>query len=157
MRVRDPRLAALVAVSLLLSGFAEAPPSAGGASTKVPLPPDVRVWGTVVDWNNGQPVVGVPVAAHADRRVAPAAPSRQAITASDADISAWGEGQPEFRHLRTDSQGRFTIPGVCPGPIFIHASSRAPKSLPGGARAEGGAVNVRITVSKWDLPSIAPD
>jgi len=65
-----------------------------------------------------------------------------------ADVSASGAGQPDLRNIQTDAQGRFTIKGVCPGPIRLSVSSRGPSLLYGYAQAEGGATDVRIIVSE---------
>ncbi|HCO94472.1 MAG TPA: hypothetical protein DIU00_11060, partial [Phycisphaerales bacterium] len=66
-------------------------------------------------------------------------------------IYAYGNGQPS-RETFTDSEGRFTIENVCPGPLNIQANSqeRAPRRLHGRAQAEGGAANIKIVVYELD-------
>jgi hypothetical protein len=66
-------------------------------------------------------------------------------------IYAYGNGQPS-RETFTDSDGRFTIENICPGPLSIQANSQrqAPRRFRGRARAEGGAADIKIVVSELD-------
>ncbi len=57
-------------------------------------PSGLSISGIVVDPND-EPVVGV-------------------------EVSAFGTGQPNLHSVQTDAQGRFTIKGVCPGPIHLN-------------------------------------
>ena len=71
------------------------------------------------------------------------------IPVADASINAYGEGQPEMVRaytIGTDAQGRFTIKGVCEGPIQISASIARPQEMSGSVRTEGGATDVKIVV-----------
>lgn len=77
---------------------------------------------------------------------------------ADAQVSTSGEGQPDLWHANTDAQGRFTIKGVCPGPIGLHADSPGARTMYGDAQAEGGATDVKIITSKKVSPNlVTPD
>jgi protocatechuate 3,4-dioxygenase beta subunit len=73
-----------------------------------------------------------------------------------AEISAFGEGQPDLREVQTDAQGRFTIKGVSPGSLRLSARSSGPPRLYGYAQAEGGATEVRITIAERRPPQAYP-
>jgi protocatechuate 3,4-dioxygenase beta subunit len=66
--------------------------------------------------------------------------------ARNARISVSGAGQPNLPEVRSDSQGRFTIEGVCSGPIEITASVWGSARVWGSAQTCGGARDVRIVV-----------
>lgn len=72
-----------------------------------------------------------------------------------ADVSTFGAGQPDVPNTRTDAQGRFTIKGVCPGPIRLSVNSRGTPPMSGYTQAEGGATEVRITIA--DRRSAGPN
>jgi protocatechuate 3,4-dioxygenase beta subunit len=85
------------------------------------VPATLSITGVVVDPND-QPVAG-------------------------AEIYGYGDGQPDLYGIRTDVEGKFTIKGVCPGPVRLNANSRTRPSLYGNATTEGGATDLRIVVS----------
>jgi protocatechuate 3,4-dioxygenase beta subunit len=91
---------------------------------------DLSVSGLVVDPND-QPVAG-------------------------AEISAYGEGQPDLREVRTDAQGRFTFQGVSPGSLRLSARFSGPPRLSGYVQAEGGATDVKITITEPRRPQAYP-
>jgi hypothetical protein len=64
-----------------------------------------------------------------------------------AQIGAYGEGQPDNYGIRTDSQGKFTIKGVCEGSIRISANTNGTPQTYGSAQTVGGATDVKIVVS----------
>jgi len=66
-------------------------------------------------------------------------------------IYAYGNGQPSTETF-TDAKGRFTIEGICPGPLNIQANSEggSARRLHGRAQAEGGATNIKIVVYELD-------
>jgi hypothetical protein len=64
-----------------------------------------------------------------------------------ASVYGFGESQPDPHTIQTDAEGKFTLKGVCPGPIRVQVSSRGPKPVYGFAQAEGGATDLRIVVS----------
>jgi protocatechuate 3,4-dioxygenase beta subunit len=94
------------------------------------VPSDLSVSGIVVDPND-KPVAG-------------------------AEISAFGEGQPDLREVQTDAQGRFTIKGVSPGSLRLSARFSGPPRLSGYAQAEGGATEVKITIAEQRRPQAYP-
>ena len=86
------------------------------------VPANLSVTGTVVDPND-QPVVG-------------------------ASIYGFGEGQPDGREAQTDSEGKFTLKGVCPGPIRLQVNARGSMPMFSMAQAEGGATDLHIVISQ---------
>ena len=73
-----------------------------------------------------------------------------------AEISAFGEGQPDLREVQTDAQGRFTIKGVSPGSLHLRARSSGPPRLYGDAQAEGGTTDARIAIAERRPPQAYP-
>ena len=71
-----------------------------------------------------------------------------------ASISGYGEGQPDLFNIETDAEGKFTIKGVCAGPIRVGVNSRGVPPLYGSAQTEGGAADLRIVIS--ELPTGQP-
>lgn len=75
---------------------------------------------------------------------------------SNVSVSCSGglqSGQPD-RRTRTDAEGRFVLEGVCAGYVRIQASTRIGETyVVGSAQAEGGAADVRITVSQRSVVS----
>jgi protocatechuate 3,4-dioxygenase beta subunit len=66
-----------------------------------------------------------------------------------AAIYGYSQGQqPDVREIFTDAEGKFTIKGVCAGPIRLQANSRGPTAMYGSAQAEGGATDLRIVISQ---------
>ncbi len=63
-----------------------------------------------------------------------------------AVIDGSGEGQPGV-HTQTDAEGKFTIQGVCPGPISLMVWSVWPGPISARVQTEGGATDLRIVVS----------
>ncbi|MFC1637349.1 carboxypeptidase regulatory-like domain-containing protein, partial [Planctomycetota bacterium] len=64
-----------------------------------------------------------------------------------ARISCYGDGQPH-RSAQTDTEGKFTIEKVCAGKMRISASKTGATRLSGSIETEGGATDVRITISQ---------
>jgi len=64
-----------------------------------------------------------------------------------ASVYGYGNGQPDLRNIQTDAEGKFTIKGVCPGPIRLNVNSRGRPYLYGNMEVEGGATDVRIVIS----------
>jgi hypothetical protein len=65
-----------------------------------------------------------------------------------ANIYGYGDGQPDSLVIQTDAEGKFTIKGVCPGPIRLQVDARrGPRPMYGMAQAEGGATDLRIVIS----------
>lgn len=64
-----------------------------------------------------------------------------------ASIYGYGDGQPDLRDIQTDTEGKFTIKGVCPGALRLSVNSRGPSRLYGSAQTEGGAADLRIVIS----------
>ncbi len=73
-----------------------------------------------------------------------------------AEISAFGEGQPDLREVQTDAQGRFTLKGVSPGSLRLSARFSGPPRLSGYAQTEGGATEVKITIAEQRRPQAYP-
>jgi len=73
-----------------------------------------------------------------------------------AEISAFGEGQPDLREVQTDAQGRFTLKGVSPGSLRLSVRFSGPPRLSGYAQAEGGATEVKITIAEQRRPQAYP-
>ena len=86
------------------------------------VPANLSVTGTVVDPND-QPVAG-------------------------AVIYGFGDGQPDGCETQTDAEGKFTLKGVCPGPIRLQVSARMSMPMFSMAQAEGGATDLRIVISQ---------
>jgi len=74
----------------------------------------------------------------------------------NVSVSCFGgfqSGQPD-RRTRTDADGKFVLDGVCAGHMQIQASTRIGETyVSGSAQAEGGATDVRITVSERRIVS----
>ncbi len=70
---------------------------------------------------------------------------------ANADVRASGRRQPghfSFRGVRTDTQGRFRIEGVCAARLQVRADGGRRKGLYGSVETEGGATDVKIVVSQ---------
>jgi len=65
----------------------------------------------------------------------------------DARVDAQGEGQSSRVGIRTDGQGRFTIEGVCRGPVWISTFTTSNERMYGSVQTEGGAKDVKIFMS----------
>ena len=67
----------------------------------------------------------------------------------NAEIYAYGDGQPFRRGIRTNGQGRFVIEGVCEGAIqiYAHARDRSPVEY-GHVGTVSGATDVKIVLKK---------
>jgi protocatechuate 3,4-dioxygenase beta subunit len=66
-----------------------------------------------------------------------------------ASIYGYSQGsQPDIREIFSDAEGKFTIKGVCAGPLRLQANSRGPTPMYGFAQAEGGATDLRIVISQ---------
>ena len=80
----------------------------------------------------------------ADQRVAGVVEDAEARPVADINVAGYGEGQPNASG-RTDAKGRFSIDGVCAGPITLQANSRT-----GGGTVitEGGETNITIQLAR---------
>ena len=70
---------------------------------------------------------------------------------ANADVRASGRRQPghfSFRGVRTDTQGRFRIEGVCAARLQVRADGGRRKGLYGSVETEGGATDVKIVVGQ---------
>jgi len=66
---------------------------------------------------------------------------------SNAEVYCYGEDQPH-RNARTDSEGKFTLDGICAGPVRISANVSGKTRLHGYVETEGGATDVKVVVSE---------
>jgi len=66
----------------------------------------------------------------------------------NADISAYGDSQPQIRGIRTDTQGKFTIDGICKGNIQIYAHARDKSPIEYGIVGAVAGSNVKVVISK---------
>jgi hypothetical protein len=64
-----------------------------------------------------------------------------------ADVSGYDDHQPRCR-TQTDTEGKFTLENICEGKIRISVNKRGPTRLYGSVETEGGASDVRITISQ---------
>jgi protocatechuate 3,4-dioxygenase beta subunit len=64
-----------------------------------------------------------------------------------AMIYGWGEGQPIKLNTQADAEGRFTLAGVCAGPIDLRVDADwgGGKHLQAHVLADGGATGLQIT------------
>lgn len=67
---------------------------------------------------------------------------------ANADISAYGDGQPQIRGIRTDAQGKFIIDGICKGNIQIYAHARDRSPVEYGLIGTAAGSEVKIVISK---------
>lgn len=66
---------------------------------------------------------------------------------ANANIEAYGEGQPSRRSTQADAQGNFTLDGVCAGQINIRADAESGgKRLSVHVVTDGGASGIKIVV-----------
>lgn len=73
---------------------------------------------------------------------------------AQARVRGYARNQPEIPDVRTDSQGRFVIQGVCEGPVEFRFNAVGQSDLHGFAVIEAGATDVRIVIS--EQPSDRP-
>lgn len=66
---------------------------------------------------------------------------------SNARVYCYGDNQPH-RDTRTDAEGRFTLEGICEGPVRISANVSGQTRLYGSVETEGGATDVKVVVSE---------
>ena len=64
-----------------------------------------------------------------------------------AQVSCYGDNQPS-RRTQTDTDGKFTLDGVCAGKIRLSANKRGTPRLYGNIETEGGATDVQIVISQ---------
>ncbi len=85
----------------------------------------------------------------ADQKVAGFVYDMNDMPVQNAEISAYGDGQPQRRDIKTDAHGGFVVEGVCKGTIqiYAHVRDRSPVEY-GHFAAEAGATDVRIVVHK---------
>ncbi|HUW19983.1 MAG TPA: carboxypeptidase regulatory-like domain-containing protein [Sedimentisphaerales bacterium] len=67
---------------------------------------------------------------------------------ANAQIFAYGEGQPDRQNIGADKDGKFVIEKVCAGRIGISANVRGGGRMNGHVETEGGATDVKIVVSE---------
>ena len=79
------------------------------------------------------------------------------VPVQNAEISAYGDGQPMRRDILTDAQGKFVVEGMCEGTIqiYAHARDRSPIEY-GHTAAEAGATDVRIVLEKRSSSILHP-
>ncbi len=65
-----------------------------------------------------------------------------------ARLGLSGRGQPARYDIPTDEQGRFTVEGVCAGPLRLYANVRGETRLYGSVETQGGATDLKIVVSE---------
>jgi hypothetical protein len=105
---------------------------------------------------DGRLDVGIVKLKLADKKVAGVVYDANDIPVQNAEISAYGDGQPMRRGM-TDSQGRFVVEGMCEGTIqiYAHARDRSPIEY-GHTAAEAGATDVLIVLKKSSSSSLHP-
>lgn len=79
----------------------------------------------------------------ADRSVSGVVVDEQDRPVSKASVSCYGPDQP-WRHVMADDQGRFTVEGICVGPIEVHANIR---DLSGSIRTQAGEQDVKVVLN----------
>jgi len=106
---------------------------------------------------DGRLDVGIVKLKLADKKVAGVVYDANDIPVQNAQISAYGNGQPMRRGIVTDAQGRFVVDGVCKGAIqiYAHARDRSPVEY-GHTAAEAGATDVRIVLEKRSSSILHP-
>jgi len=67
---------------------------------------------------------------------------------SGANVSCYGETQPQSRNQKTDAEGKFTLDKVCAGKIRISANRSGATRLSGSIETEGGATDVKVVISQ---------
>jgi len=93
----------------------------------------------------------------ADQRIAGVVLDADEKPVAAARVAVLGEKQP-LLNSRTDSEGRFSVDKVCPGPIRISAFGSA-DGASGYANAEGGDTNITVRLSSSRgiaMPGAAP-
>jgi len=77
----------------------------------------------------------------------------QPVANANVSVQSSGDGQPYRVSARTDAQGRFTLAGVCPGPVNIRVeATEGSKRLSARVLAEGGAAGIKIIVREGQSP-----
>jgi len=104
---------------------------------------------------DGRLDVGIIKLKLADKKVAGVVYDANDMPVQNAEISAYGDGQPHRRGIMTDAQGRFVVEGVCEGAIqiYAHARDRSPVEY-GHTATEAGATDVTIVLKKSSSPSL---
>lgn len=74
---------------------------------------------------------------------------------SDARVSCSGAGQPR-RTTQTDANGRFTLEGVCAGPLDVRARKSGTTIRYGSITSTGGAVDVSLVVEERPTKKSTP-
>jgi uncharacterized GH25 family protein len=70
-----------------------------------------------------------------------------AVPNASIEASGYGDGQPSRRSTRADTQGNFTLDGVCAGQVNIRADvDRDGKRLSAHIVTDGGATGIKIVV-----------
>jgi uncharacterized GH25 family protein len=87
--------------------------------------------------------------AKADQQIAGVVVDEQGKPVAGAQVHFSGEDQPPMRTvLTTDAQGKFVLPGLCPGYVQVNAYLHRPQvQLYGQTFAKAGSADVRIVVS----------
>jgi ribosomal protein S28E/S33 len=146
---------------VMLSRNSEAATAPDGTFTVPALPPDRQYGVTVLAEGYGRLYVGVDTHGTKDNRVELGAfklpvanlfVSGVVVDANEkpvagAEVFSYGPEQPERRVILTDDQGRFVIRNICAGPINVSANVPGAEGPSGSVATEGGATNVKITVS----------
>lgn len=65
-----------------------------------------------------------------------------------ANVSCYGDNQPQSRNQSTDAEGKFTIDKVCAGRVRISVNKTGAARMYGSVETEGGATDVRIVISE---------
>ena len=106
---------------------------------------------------DGRLDVGIVKLKLADKKVAGVVYDVNDVPVQNAEISAYGDGQPMRRDILTDAQGKFVVEGMCEGAIqiYAHARDRSPVEY-GHTAAEAGAADVRIVLEKRSSSILHP-
>jgi len=93
----------------------------------------------------------------ANKKVAGVVYDANDVPVQNAEISAYGDGQPMRRGIMTDAKGGFVVEGMCEGTIQIYAYARNRSPLEyGHTAAEAGATDVTIVIKKSSSSSLHP-
>jgi protocatechuate 3,4-dioxygenase beta subunit len=109
---------------------------------------------------NGKLDVGSIMLAVADLSISGVVLDTQGKPVAGVRVYCYGDNQPH-RNAQTDTDGKFTLDGVCAGKVRVSASKSGAARLYGNVETEGGVADVRIVISESPsstryVPKLAP-